>query len=144
GQLEQVVVNGFELVRQGVYAGDRQAEVGVELVGDAERVRLDAEPQELAVAVKPAGRITDLELAEVLGGERNLAEAFGLQPDQARNPGGSGGTDRFHPHRLVEERTGQDQPWLECVLLHGGRLPPYTGYGRKGLFYKHLPQTPPS
>lgn len=39
GQLQKVVVDGLELVGQGIHAGDRKAEVRVELVGDAERIR---------------------------------------------------------------------------------------------------------
>ena len=35
GQLQQVVVDGLQLVRQRVDAGDGEAEVGIELVGDA-------------------------------------------------------------------------------------------------------------
>ena len=52
GELEQVVVDGFELVRQRIDAGDRQAEVGIELVGDAEGVGLEAEAEQSAVAVE--------------------------------------------------------------------------------------------
>ena len=43
GELEKVVVDRFELVGQRIDAGDRQAEIGIELVGDAERISLDAE-----------------------------------------------------------------------------------------------------
>ena len=52
GELEQVVVDRFELVRQRIDARDRQTEVGIELVGDAERVRLEAEAQQNAVTVE--------------------------------------------------------------------------------------------
>ena len=51
-ELEQVVVDRFELMRQRIDARDREAEVGIELVGDAERVGLEAEPQQAAVAVE--------------------------------------------------------------------------------------------
>ena len=46
GELQQVVVDGLELVRQRIDARDREAEVGIELVGDAERVGLEAEAEE--------------------------------------------------------------------------------------------------
>ena len=52
GELEQVVVDRFELVRQRIDARDRQAEVRIELVGDAERVCLEAEAKQAAVAVE--------------------------------------------------------------------------------------------
>ena len=48
---EEVVVDRLQLVGQRIDAGDGQAEVGVELVGDPERVGLKAEPQQLSVAV---------------------------------------------------------------------------------------------
>ena len=51
-ELEQVVVDGFELVRQRIDAGDRQTEIGIELVGDAEGVRLESESQQASVAVE--------------------------------------------------------------------------------------------
>ncbi len=51
-ELEQVVVDRFELVRQRIDARDREAEVGIELVGDAERVGLEAEPEQASVAVE--------------------------------------------------------------------------------------------
>ena len=51
-ELEQVVVDRFELMRQRIDARDREPEVGIELVGDAERVGLEAEPQQASVAVE--------------------------------------------------------------------------------------------
>ena len=51
-QLEEVVVDRLELVRQRVDAGDGEREVGVVLVGQAEAVRLDAEAEALRVAVE--------------------------------------------------------------------------------------------
>jgi len=51
-QLEQVVVHRLELVRQRVDARNREREVRVELVRDAERVGLQAQLDERAVAVE--------------------------------------------------------------------------------------------
>ena len=51
-ELEQVVVDRFELMRQRIDARDREPEVGVELVGDAERVGLQAEAEQAPVAVE--------------------------------------------------------------------------------------------
>ena len=50
-QLEEVVVDGLELVRQRIDPGDREREVGVVLVGEPEPLGLDAEPEENGVAV---------------------------------------------------------------------------------------------
>ena len=46
GQLEEVVVDGLELVRQGIDAGDGEREVGVVLVGEPEPLGFDAEPEQ--------------------------------------------------------------------------------------------------
>ena len=51
-QLEEVVVDGFELVRQRIDAGDREREVGVVLVGQPQPQGLDAEPETSRVAVE--------------------------------------------------------------------------------------------
>ena len=85
-ELEQVVVDRLELVRQRIHAGDRQPEVGIELVGDAERVGLQAEPQQAAVAVEGVLRVEDREALEIGGGQRDLAEPLGLRPDQPDHP----------------------------------------------------------
>ena len=45
-ELEQIVVNRLKLVRQRIDAADRQAEIRIELVGDAEGIGLQAEPQQ--------------------------------------------------------------------------------------------------
>src|SRR5262249_8044679 len=57
GQFEEVVVDGLQLVGQRIDPGDGQAEVGVELVSDAEGVRLETETKEAAVAVVAAGGV---------------------------------------------------------------------------------------
>jgi DNA-binding response OmpR family regulator len=44
--------DGFELVRQRVYASDREREERVVLVGKSEAVRLDAEPEALRIAIE--------------------------------------------------------------------------------------------
>ena len=43
GEFEEVLVDGFELVGQRVHARDGKPEIGIEFVGDAERMRLEAE-----------------------------------------------------------------------------------------------------
>ena len=51
-QLEEVVVDRFELVRQRIDAGDREREVRVVLVGEPEPVGLDAEAEQGRVAIE--------------------------------------------------------------------------------------------
>ena len=60
GELQEVVVDGFELVRQRVYPGDGETEVGIELVGDAQGVGLKAQAQEGAVAGEGVGEAPDV------------------------------------------------------------------------------------
>ena len=50
-QLQEVFVDGLKLVGQRVHAGDGEAEVGVELVGDAQGVGLQSEFEEFPVPV---------------------------------------------------------------------------------------------
>ena len=64
-QLQEVVVNGFKLVRQWVYAGNRKPEVGVEFVGDAEGIRLNADLENMSVAFVCEMRPLYLKLLEV-------------------------------------------------------------------------------
>ena len=58
-ELEQVVVDRFELVRQRIDARDRETEVRIELVGDAERVGLKPKAEQAAVAVEGVLRVED-------------------------------------------------------------------------------------
>ncbi len=50
GDFEQIVVDRLQLVRQRIDPTDRQAEIGVEFVGDAEGVGLQTQPYQVAVA----------------------------------------------------------------------------------------------
>ena len=51
-QLHEVVVNGFELVRQRIDAGDREREVRIVLVGQTETQCLDAQAKPFRIAVE--------------------------------------------------------------------------------------------
>ena len=51
-QLQEVVVDRFQLVRQRIDAGDGEREERVVLVGEAQPLRLDAEPEQPGVAVE--------------------------------------------------------------------------------------------
>ncbi len=52
GDLQQVVVDGFKLMRQRVDAGDGQREVGVVLVGQSQPHGLDAQAEPRGVPVE--------------------------------------------------------------------------------------------
>ena len=52
GELEEVVVDGLELMRQGIDPGDRERKVGVVLVGEREPLGFDAEPEQGRVAIE--------------------------------------------------------------------------------------------
>ena len=45
-EFEEVIVDRFELVRQRIDAGNRETEIRIELVSDAERVSLKPEPEQ--------------------------------------------------------------------------------------------------
>ena len=44
--LKKIIVNGLQLMRQRIDAGNRKTEVGVKLPSDSERIRLNSEPQQ--------------------------------------------------------------------------------------------------
>jgi hypothetical protein len=60
--LQEIIVNRLQLMRQRVYGADRQTEIAVELEGDAEGVGLEAEPQNVRVAIEGEGRGLDRKL----------------------------------------------------------------------------------
>ena len=66
-ELEEVVVDRFELVGERVDAGDGEGEVGVVFVGEAEPVGLDADSEELGGAVERLGLAGHGELGDLLG-----------------------------------------------------------------------------
>ena len=108
-ELEQVVVDGFELMRQRIDARDREPEVRIELVGNAERIGLKPKPQQAAVAVERVLRVDDGDPVEIGRGQRDLAEPLGLQPHQTNHPARRAVDQHgLDPHRLTEERTGED------------------------------------
>ncbi len=51
-QLQEVAVDGFELMRQRIDAGDREREERIVLVGQAETMGLDAQAEQTGVAVE--------------------------------------------------------------------------------------------
>ena len=108
-ELEQVVVDRLELMRQRIDARDREAEIRIELVGDAEGVCLKAEAEQSAVAVERMLRIEHREAQQVVGAHRDLAESLGIRAHEAHNPTCRAvGLHGLNPHRLVEERAGED------------------------------------
>ena len=112
-RLQQVVVDRLQLVRQRVDARDRQREVRVELPGDAEDVGLQPQPQQRAVPVVPEAAVAHGQPGQVGRAEHDLAEALGPRADQTERPaGGTRRGDGLHPHRLVEERPGEN---LACA-----------------------------
>ena len=108
GELEEVIVDRFELVGQGIHARDGEPEVGVELVGDAEGIGLEAEAQEPSVAVEGRSGVGDGQAGEVVGGERDLTEPLGLLAHEADHAeSGTVRADGHHPHGLAEQGAGE-------------------------------------
>ena len=79
-------VDRFELVRQRVHARDGKPETGIELVGDAERIGLEAEMQKPPVAVVGKSGVGDGQIRDIVRSQRNPAELPRLLADEARNP----------------------------------------------------------
>ena len=74
-----MVVDRLQLVRQRIDAADRQAEIGVELEGDAERISLQAEPQQSRIAVEGERRGLDADLRKIRLGQRDAAKPLRLR-----------------------------------------------------------------
>ena len=109
GQFEQMFVDGLEPMRERVHPGYREAEIRVELPGDAERPSLESEPQKPAVAVICERRVGDRQARYVVRRQGDAAEPLRPQPDQAREPGVRAvRADGFDPHRLAEQRAGEN------------------------------------
>ena len=143
-QLQQVVVDRLQLVRQRVDARDRQAEAGIEFPGNPECVGLEPQPHQRAVPVVAEAAVEHGQPGQVVGAERHLAEALGARADQAERPVGrsrcGGG---LHAHRLVEQRAGED---LACARRRWGRhsriprvKPPYCTLAFSSLPGRRLP-----
>ena len=119
-ELEQVIVNGLKLVRQRIDAGDRKTEERVELVGHAELVRLQTEPQQGAVAGVRGGPLESLHAGEVSGRERGRHETLAVLANQPERPGAIAlRPNRDDPHRFVESRADQNLPDLYHTLSPG-------------------------
>ena len=108
GQLEEVLVDRFELVRQRINARDGKPKIGIELVGDAERIGLEADSQKLSVAVVGKSRVGYGQVGNVSGRERDLTELLGPLADEARLQIISTVYANGHySHRLAEQRASQ-------------------------------------
>src|ERR1700722_7963620 len=108
-QLQQIVVDGLKLVGQRVNTGNGESKVGVELVGDTEGVCLNADPENLSVAVVCEMGLLNLKLLEIGAGERHLPKTLGVQPAQTYDPrAGAALANGLHAHRFAEERARYD------------------------------------
>ncbi len=108
-ELQKVVVNRFELVRQRVDPRDREAEVRIEFVGDAEGVGL--EPEEKKSAIPPVGarRILDPERRQVSRAQSDSAKLLRGETNEADDPPiNVVPSDRLDTHRLAEDRALQN------------------------------------
>jgi hypothetical protein len=75
--LEGVVVDGLDLVGQGIGLGDADGQLGVELVGEADAVGLDEErevPGVDAAAQLGRGAVEDLNLRQLIVGDAQRPE----------------------------------------------------------------------
>ncbi len=125
------MVDGLELMRQRVYTEDGEAEVVVELVGDAEGIGLQAKAKEAAVAIVGAPCIQDSEILEVSSCQCDPAEPLQLRADEASHSrvwavpclscGRRQGAHGLHRIRLiVEQGIGEHLAFVEVWLAHRG------------------------
>ena len=120
GQLQEVVVDRFELVRQRIDAGDREREERVVLVGQPEPVGLDAEAEEPGVAVEGFGLGGDLELGDLLGAQDRVIAAAGLRASADDFQRGPERDDGEHLHRFRDERPADGDALAYLVRRRGG------------------------
>ena len=123
GQLEEVFVDGFQLVRQRIDARDGKPEIGVELVGNAERIRLQADSQETSITIVRECGIGNGQVRDVVRAEHHATELLGVLTDEAGLPTArSAGAYGFHPHRLIEQRAAQNLAFSDGHPGSHGRL----------------------
>ena len=114
GEFEEVFVYSLELVGQRIHSRDGQSEVWVELVGDAEGVGLEPEPQEPSVAIIGQSGVGDGQFSDVGRGQRSAPKPLRPLPDEACLDGiRTVRADRLHSHRLVEQRTSQQLSFMD-------------------------------
>ena len=122
GAAEEMVVHRVELVRERVHPGGGEREPGVVLVGDAEQVGLDPEPQQRPVPVVGRDRGADLEVGDLGGREDDPPEPLAPDLDDPdRQRADAVRRDRLHPHRFREHRPGEDLAGLEVRRKAGPR-----------------------
>ena len=108
-QLQQVVVNRLQLVRQRVDARDRQPEIRIEFPRESERVGLKSQSEQLSVAVVSETTVKNCQSGQFSGSERDPPESLRLRTDQTERPVAQPRLRGcLHAHRLVEKRAGQD------------------------------------
>ena len=112
-ELEEVIVDGLQLVRQGVDTGDREREVRVVLVRQPEPVGLDPEPEERRVVVERLLVGRDSQPCDLLGTEHRVVSLPGLEPppddlERRAKRHNREHLDRFRDERPADDRTGPD------------------------------------
>jgi len=119
GDFEQVLVDRFELVRQRIDAGDRKAEIRVELVGDAERVRLNPEAEPDRVPRETARGFLEPQRREVRKRHVEPTKPLRLDPDQTDRPRpGPVLLNGFDPVRFAEERPRHHPAGSKARIRH--------------------------
>ena len=111
GQLQEVIVNRFELMGQRIDARYGKAEVRIKLVGNAKGIGLKSQPEKIAISVIGTDQLLNRQRFEVPARQRHAAEPLGTyahQPDHPRvrpvrpnrldpQPGGWDNGSRFSP-----------------------------------------------
>ena len=119
-EFQEVAVDGFKLVGKRIDPGDREREIGVVFVGEAESVCFDADAEVLGGTVERFGLTGDLELGDLLGAQDRVVAAAGLHApadDFERRPERD---DVENLHRFRDERPA-DGDALAYLFRRRGR-----------------------
>ena len=119
-ELEEVVVDRFELMGQRINAGDGEREVRVVLVGEPEPVRLDAEAEVLGGTVEGFRLAGDLELGDLLRAQDRVVAAAGLRASADDFERRSERDDGEHFHRFRDERPADGDALPYLIRRRGG------------------------
>ena len=131
GKLEEILVDRFELMGERIDAGDREGEERVVFMGEAEPVRLNAEPESAGIAVKGNAIGEHLERGNLISGEDRVVGRAGSTADPHDPHRGAHRRDGVDLHRLRQGRAGDRRARLKrggwghgSVLFQLGRSNP--------------------
>ena len=119
-EFQEVAIDGFELVGKGIDPGDREREIRVVFVGEAESVCFDADAEVLGGSVEGFGLSGDLELGDLLWAQDRVITAAGLRASADDFQGGPKRDDVENLHHFRDERPADGDALPYLVRRRGG------------------------